>query len=282
MKKFIRQIFSINNKGKKKIITILGIKITFTKFFGIKKEDLRNQIMYKFIGSNNSLVKQDDKILIIAPHPDDEVISCGGFIAKYSKQIDILCINSSGVKYEWNSESAEEIAQIRCNEFYNVMKKSGVNKSFIAKIWGIPPMFEDIKKHIDDYLENFNMKEYDIILVPDRLDGHREHRFVANYLTKHLLKKSGYKNDAKIARYEVWATLENVNYFEDISDVIEKKEELINAYESRIKANYAGKIKGLNFYRGLVAGCEYAEAFNVLCIKKYLNEKDDKSWSKIW
>lgn len=282
MKNIIQKVFSIKNKGNKKSLTILGINITFTKFIGIKKSELRNQMMYKFTYAKNQLVKPNDKILIIAPHPDDEVIACGGFISKYCRQIDILCINSSGVKYDWNEESAEEIAEIRCNEFYNVMKEAGVNKSFIAKIWGIPPMFEDINKHFNTYLKHFNFKNYDLLLIPDRLDGHREHRFVGNHYVKKLLKKSGYKKNLKIARYEVWANLESVNYFEDISDVINQKEKLINTYESRKKANYAGRIKGLNFYRGLVAGCEYAEAFNIMDIKKYINEKDDKSWSKIW
>ena len=43
-------------------------------------------------------IKDSDKILIIAPHPDDEVIALGGFISKYHNQIDILCVNSSGVE----------------------------------------------------------------------------------------------------------------------------------------------------------------------------------------
>lgn len=248
-------------------------------------KNLRNQLLIKFYPVGNSnLINKEDKILIIAPHPDDEVIGCGGIIAKYSNQIDVLCINSSGVKYEWNSESAEEIAQIRCNEFYKIMKLANVNKCWIAKIWGIPPMFDYINKHFEDYINQFNYKDYDFIFIPHQLDGHREHRFVGNHLVKKILKKSGYKKDLKIVRYEIWSTIKLPNYFEDITDVKQKKEQLINLYQSRKGGKYAEKILALNYYRAMTSFFaspeKFAEAFYVQSIKEYLNEKDDKSWSK--
>lgn len=52
---------------------------------------------------------------------------------------------------------------------------------------------------------------------------------------KKLIKKSGYKKSLKIARYEVWGTLRAPNYYEDITDFIDKKRELIECYESRKK-----------------------------------------------
>ena len=82
---------------------------------------MMNPIKY----NTSNLIKDTDRILVIAPHPDDEVIGCGGIIAKYPTQADVLCINSSGVKYDWNIETAEEIAQICCNEFYTVMGRGG-------------------------------------------------------------------------------------------------------------------------------------------------------------
>ena len=90
-------------------------------------------------------IKESDKILIIAPHPDDEVIALGGFIAKYHSQIDVLCINSSGVANNANGDNAEEIADMRINEFYDVMKTANVNSYNITKIFGVPPMIKQIK-----------------------------------------------------------------------------------------------------------------------------------------
>lgn len=264
-----------------KEIKMLHSKIQ--KIFSPK--NLRNQMLIKFYPVENSnLIKKGDKILIIAPHPDDEVIGCGGIIAKYKNQIDVLCINSSGVKYEWNSESAEEIAQIRCDEFYETMKHAGINKCRIAKIWGVPPMFDSINSHLDDYINNFDYKNYDYIFVPHQFDGHREHRFVGNHLVKKILKRTGYKKDLKIARYEVWSTIKDPNYFEDITDVKQEKEFLINLYKSRSGAKYAEKILALNYYRAMTPFFsnpeKFAEAFYIQSIQEYLNEKDDRSWNK--
>lgn len=272
----MRYVFLLKN-----ILKNFRIKIkSVTK----KNLNLRNQMMNPIKYNTSSLIRDTDRILIIAPHPDDEVIGCGGVIAKYPAQVDVLCINSSGVKYDWNLETAEEIAQIRCNEFCNAMEKGGVKKYYIAKIWGIPPMFDGIKSNFDNYLKNFSFMDYDIIFVPHRFDGHREHRFVGNYLAKKLIKKSGYKQSLKIARYEVWGTLQAPNYYEDITGFIDKKRELIESYESRKKAHYADRILALNYYRAIICSFSnpksYAEAFYVQDIYDYLYEKDDKSWKK--
>lgn len=243
--------------------------------------NLRNQMMYKMISEKSGeLIKPEDKVLIIAPHPDDEVIACGGVISKYSKQIDVLCINSSGVQYEFSTETAEKIADIRIKEFYNVMKNAGIHKSWIAKIYGIPPMFSDINSHFCDYINKFSWKEYDFIFIPHRYDGHREHRYVGNYLVPRILNKTGYKKHLKIVSYEVWGTLNEINYFEDISMVINEKKRLINLYESRRSGEYSERMGALNFYRGILAKCQYAEAYKVETVKQYLKNKDDKSWKK--
>ena len=33
-----------------------------------------------------------DRILIVAPHPDDEAIGCGGILALYGDQCDVLIL----------------------------------------------------------------------------------------------------------------------------------------------------------------------------------------------
>jgi len=219
------------------------------------------------------MLKPTDKILIIAPHPDDEVIACGGLMLKYHDQIDVLCVNSSGVKYKTDTLSAEELAQIRCDDFVEVMKKAGIKKYHITKIWGIPPMINQIKKHFNEYSANFKFKEYDYIFVPHSQDNHVEHRYVGNKLLKKLLLKSGFKHNLKIVRYELWSPMPNPNYYEDITEYTKQKTDLINTYSSR-NSHYAERILGLNKYRTLASFFEnyekYAEAYYVESIYDYL------------
>ena len=210
-------------------------------------------------------IKDTDKILIIAPHPDDEVIACGGFIAKYHNQIDILCINSSGIKYKVDELSAEEIAEVRCKEFYNVANIAQINKAYVQKIWGTYPMIDSIKKNIPNYMAKFNMKDYDYILVPHKNDAHVEHRYVGNVLLRHFLKNQGYKDNLIILRYELWSPIEKPNYYEDITGYIEKKKDLILSYKIRNGMHYLDRILSLNKYRTLNSYLnkneKYVEAF---------------------
>lgn len=233
-------------------------------------------------------INPSDKILIIAPHPDDEVIAVGGFISKYHNQIDILCVNSSGIKYKGDTLSAEEIAQIRIEQFYDTAKKAGVNKTYIEKLWGEPVMIEKMESHYDDYLSRFNMKDYDYILVPHKDDNHPEHRWVGNTLLKNFLSIQGYKENLKILRYELWSPIAKPNYFEDITDFVEAKKELICNYKNRGE-KYCDKILGLNKYRTLTPYLndrnKYVEAFYVEDIEGYLkktdiiNKKTDRNFS---
>lgn len=207
----------------------------------------------------------------------------GGVLYAYHDKIDVLCINSSGVKYSFNTEEADTIAKERCKEFYSTMNLAGVKKSWIAEIYGTPPMFLQIAQHFDDYISHFDFKSYDIIFVPQQFDEHREHRFIGNYFVKEILKFTGYKPSLTILRYEVWGTIRNPNFYFDITKYVAIKTKLIQNYVSRSKANYADKILALNRYRTCIPflnqNDKYVEAFNKQSISDYLNEPDDLTWS---
>ena len=49
-------------------------------------------------------IKPQDKCLVIAPHPDDESIGCGGIINLYPNKFDVVCLTHG----EENSERAIE------------------------------------------------------------------------------------------------------------------------------------------------------------------------------
>lgn len=246
-------------------------------FIETTKVKLRNQMMNHVF---NSIDLSNKRILIIAPHPDDEVIGCGGLLNLYHDNIDVLCISSSGVAYPWDTKKAEEIAEERASEFEQIMKKLGINKFYIPRIWGIPPMFHKIEKHIGNYLTHFDFSIYDYIFAPHILDNHREHRYVAKYLLPLLLSKSHPKKNVKIASYEVWATISDPNFYLDISEVIDKKQDSINSYVSRIKGKYALRMTGLNQYRGQLANTDYAEAFRIYDLDEYLPLCKDNDWSR--
>lgn len=242
--------------------------------------NLRNQMMYQHYLKKNSLIKKDYRILVIAPHPDDESIGCGGVISKYSSQCDVLCVNSSGVKYDWNTETAEEIAEIRCNEFLTLMKKEKISNYHINKIYGNPPFFNEILNSIEIIKSKFSFETYDVIFTPYIYDGHREHQFVSDYLLKKILSSTKCKQSLLIAEYEVWSPIKDVNYYEDISDFINAKKEMIQHYCSRKNNRYFECISSLNSYRGLLGQCMFAEAFKVTPVNNFLNQEPNFDYFK--
>lgn len=242
---------------------------------------LNDSLIPEFERANN-LISPSSKILVIAPHPDDDVIGCGGILAKYANQCDVMCINSSGFKRPWDTETYEQIADMRIQEFNNVMNFLGIKKYWIWKIFGQPPHFDKILANKGAYLSAVNFSEYTHIFVPDRNDGHREHQFLSNYFIPELLKTQGYNRKTIICHYPVWGTTTNPNYFEDISPVQDKKVQALLLYTSRMQAadNYAQRMTGLNYFYGLFIGTKYAEAFHCENIKDFLAYPDTRNWAK--
>lgn len=72
------------------------------------------------------------KILIISPHPDDEVLGCGGIIAKYKKNVHIHYVTffHPGVPTEkYRTENDNLIAYLGCGTSYsqpNILNKTNV------------------------------------------------------------------------------------------------------------------------------------------------------------
>lgn len=213
-----------------------------------------DQIKY-FIKRNLHEFSMDEKsrVLIIAPHPDDESIGMGGFIEVYTDNLDILLVTNGALgNREW---SREKTVEIREKEFVNVMKYLGVKKYYVLNV-----MDQEAKKNLrllNPYLTN----EYDYIFVPNRYDIHPDHNCLYKYVRRQIKRK---RLKSLLVEYEVWTPLARPNYFLDIEKVLEKKEGAIRKYESQIKhAKYDWGSIGLNRYRGMLSGVYYAEAYYI-------------------
>ncbi len=199
------------------------------------------------------LFKNEDKCLVIAPHPDDESIGCGGVLNLYPNNFEVICLTYG--KQE----------DIREKEFKEAMNVAEINKFSMMAL-------KD-KSIIDGFsqFKEIDISNYDYIFIPNIFDQHKDHKAVAILLSK-LLSEKKYKKELKIAFYEVWSTLTVPSHFANITSVVDKKREMINKHESQIATkSYADKIIGLKSYRGLLKNIDFAEAF---CI---LNASDFKS-----
>jgi len=194
---------------------------------------------------------KSDRYLIVAPHPDDESLGCGGFMIKNARQCDVLIL-TDGSRGDRRLSKEQNIA-IRKKELAAAMSYAGVNSYFCLDIPDTNLQF-----HLDE-LEKINFKTYDYVFVPHRHESHVDHRCVYDAVKSILIT-----GQTRLVSYEVWSTLPVVSTYMDISDIASKKKELINFYQSQMtRINYTEKILALNFYRGMRMYIDYAEAFYI-------------------
>jgi LmbE family N-acetylglucosaminyl deacetylase len=203
------------------------------------------------------------RCLVLAPHPDDEAIGCGGLLLTHPEQFDVICLTdgSQGDPSKWT----EDLVRERAEEFASVMGIIGIERHSGLNL-------ED-GKLADRYSEFSKMKlaEYDYIFLPNFMDQHPDHKAVTKLLQR-LLKENiqSVKPTVRFCFYEVWGALAIPNYYVDITEAVEKKEHAINQYVSQTKfIDYASRIIALNHYRGMTVNKKYVEAYCVLDVHAF-------------
>ena len=216
------------------------------------------------------------KILIISPHADDEILGCGGFIAKYSKKnyhINVLILTNAN-KGIPEIYSQEEIKNIR-KEAKMANKFIGTKKIFFENLPAVSLNNHPIYKTtniIDKYIKEVNPE---IVLIPSLNDIHDDHKIVfkAAKVSMRPNRKSSIK---KILSYEVVSETEwneegksfNPNYYVSLNKSdINKKVKAFLKYKSQVKKFPHPRSKegiiNLSRLRGSQVFEEYAEAFKV-------------------
>lgn len=104
-------------------------------------------------------IKSSDRILVFAPHPDDESLGAGGFIAKaVEKNATVMIVmvtdgsssHTTGgytkLKTEINATGSPSLPELRRNEMINAVKALGLSEKNVIFLGypdiGLKPMFE--------------------------------------------------------------------------------------------------------------------------------------------
>lgn len=188
------------------------------------------------------------KTLIIAPHPDDESLGCGGTIAllrKFSLEVSILVL-SDGTLSHPNSQKypQEKLRRLREKELIEAAEILDVSEKNIIFLRypdrAVPnadsPYFSAAAQQCRDYLVQINPQT---IFVPWRRDPHPDHQAAFQLINR---AKNAHH---KIIEYPIWlydlaqsddAPRESeVSAFRlDITPVLEIKQQAIHAHRSQI------------------------------------------------
>lgn len=200
-------------------------------------------------------------VLVIAPHPDDESIGCGGAICLHAERGDRVAVvfltsGELGLKH-----LAREAAwRVREGEAEKAAAILGIAtmKFLRCPDWFVCDRVDEAATLVRPVLER---EVPDLVYLPHTGEWHPDHRSALPIVLEAL---QGVRIDApRLLAYEVWTPLAEYGHVEDISSVMARKLLALRCYHSQLGYfHYDRAIRGLNQYRGeLAARCRYAEVF---------------------
>jgi len=215
------------------------------------------------------------RVMVVAPHPDDETLGVGGTIAKYSAQgADIFVLIVSGHlpplysrkdydKTVHEAQSAFKLLGVSQSEFLEI-PATMINSKPLHKVNG------RISKIINDFKPHIVFCPY-----PDR---HIDHRLIFDSVMV-ATRPVGVGRDIEIlAAYETLSETHwnaphiepnfTPNWVVDITEQIDNKLDALSCYKSQI-SDFPGPrsieaVEALAKFRGTQAGFGYGEGFHVI------------------
>lgn len=255
MRKLLTILLSINSLRK-----TLGNALFFraTKF-NYHLEIVRDEVLFL-----------DKKVLVLAPHPDDDVFGMGGTIKKISGQnkvsVAYFCDGAGGLAKDARIKSDKNLVSVRRGEASRAGEILGVDEqTFFGYQDGKLNAGQGVLRALGSLIKQF---EPDIIFLPSFLDNHPDHRSTNEILVKCLAqmekwpKKATWTGIKEIWAYEVWTPL-TPNRIVMINGTMDAKRSAVATQASQLKTRgYDKAIFGLNEYRAEINNQSgFAEAF---------------------
>jgi LmbE family N-acetylglucosaminyl deacetylase len=207
-------------------------------------------------------------VLVIAPHPDDEAIGCGGRICQHVAEGDrvtvvFLTSGELGLKHL----ARDKAWLVRETEARKAAVILGVGQVEFLRIadWAVGDHTRHATRKLRLILQE---KRPDLIYLPHPGEWHPDHQAVWPCLRAALRGWRGAKPGLR--GYEVWTPLGHFDEVADISKVMPKKLRALRAHRSQVREwDYVRAVTGLNQYRGVMAGkCRFAEVFQHLVLRR--------------
>lgn len=222
------------------------------------------------------------KYLVIASHPDDEILGCGGSMAKWilqGNEVHVLIL-AEGVtsrdinrNSEYRKDQISELAKAakRSLEILNVKSLNLFNYPD-NRMDSIDLL--DIVKFIENNIEKLKPDAVVTHHLGDlNIDHQITHQAVITACRPYLLQSVKLILSFEVPSSTEWQSPTNgapfiPNWYEDISETIDLKLKALNAYETEMrKWPHARSIKAVEFlarWRGASMGLLAAEAFSLI------------------
>lgn len=216
------------------------------------------------------------EILVVAPHPDDETLGCGGALLRHVQagdKINWMIVTSvseqQGYSEEWIKKREKEIETVFSLYGFSSLYKIGVPACSLGG--------DERQGLVTEINRVIKQSSAEIIYLPYPGDIHTDHRavFDAAASASKWFRAPGVR---KILCYEVLSETEisidpavqgfRPNVFVDISEQLERKIEIMKIFNGEAGVfpfpRSEEAIRALAAYRGASSGFRAAEAFMLL------------------
>ena len=217
------------------------------------------------------------KTLIVAPHPDDELLGCGGTLLKRAQSgcIGWLLLTAMTKDRGWSDEQIDN----RNNEIDMVRQGLNISRdNFYALNFPAAALDHvDMSTLIGQVSNVFRDFEPNEVFLPHPGDVHSDHR-VAFEACSTCTKSFRNPSVKRVMTYETLSETEfglnplfksfAPNLFVNITEQLETKLKLLSLYKSELRDHPFPRslesVRALSLLRGAQMGVQSAEAFQIL------------------
>lgn len=204
----------------------------------------------------------EKKILVVAPHPDDEAIGPGGTLIAAT-------IRGASVTVLYVTDGTENDRSDRVRESDRVCQSKDWNHERCGALAG---QIFDVETHAEHLAEIIKRTGAQILMLPFVLDDNDDHRRVNQFLLHSAFENLN--SPPEVWAYQVYSAV-SPNVIVDITGHARSKANLIEFYQSQFRSrNWSNFSLGLNawmsrFLPGSGGAERWAEAYLVLPFSDY-------------
>lgn len=232
------------------------------------------------IHTQRPMICQPDggRVAVLAPHMDDEVLGCGGAIARHVQAgAEVTVIFLTDGRYGSNADSAlaEPERRRRQRELIGIRKEEARQAGDVLGVKNISFLDAEDGRLRADSTAPARLRSLlhrvrpQVLYLPFVLENHVDHCAATGLL---MAATAGTDQDFECRCYEVWTPL-FPNIVVEIDTVIELKKRALGCYRSQLAhMDYIHTGIALNAYRSSAIGCKtarFVEAFFSLNLADY-------------
>jgi LmbE family N-acetylglucosaminyl deacetylase len=184
------------------------------------------------------------RALVVAPHPDDETLGCGGTLARLAPvcEIHVLQVTNG----DGGGGLPPETSAVRKQEMARAVRTLGI-ASEVLHMDEPDGRFEPTPAFGDAFMAIVRRLDPQWVFLPWLGDSHADHALLSAQVSR-LLRDSRVD---KLLYYETWTPVP-ATHVVDITATLETKKAALLCHETALRhGNYLDAVLGLNAYRGL-------------------------------